>query len=64
MQHCGFLPTDMADRWIPLKQLLEDGLARGVYTAAVALRGLARGTAVAGRRGPGFSGPRGLTHDA
>ncbi len=29
----------MADRWVPLKQLLEDGLARGVYTAAVACVG-------------------------
>ena len=29
----------MSDRWVPLKQLLEDGLAQGVYTAAVACVG-------------------------
>ena len=29
----------MSDRWLPLRQLLEDGLARGVYTAAVACVG-------------------------
>ncbi len=42
----------MADRWIPLKQLLEDGLARGVYTAAVACvgwRGELRWQAAVGR---------------
>jgi CubicO group peptidase (beta-lactamase class C family) len=30
----------MCDRWTPLRQLLEDGLKHGVYTAAVALVGL------------------------
>ncbi|MFI5330623.1 MAG: serine hydrolase domain-containing protein, partial [Desulfobaccales bacterium] len=29
----------MSDRWLPLKRLLKDGLAQGVYTAAVALAG-------------------------